>query len=98
MSHNIRNKLHGNVFSHKSLYVKTKGDTMRVRTAIERLPVEFQEILLLRKFEELFSQAFATVLNCLAEVVTSCFGSMRSRLWTSQVEGWNKLLGSGRIV
>jgi RNA polymerase sigma-70 factor, ECF subfamily len=49
-----------------------------VHEAIQQLPVEFREIILLREYEELFYHEIAVVLGC--RRVMSRLGRPRSRL------------------
>jgi RNA polymerase sigma-70 factor, ECF subfamily len=52
----------------------------RVRAAIDQLPVEFREILILREYEELSYQEIAVLLNCPIGTVMSRLARARSRL------------------
>jgi RNA polymerase sigma-70 factor, ECF subfamily len=52
----------------------------QVRAAIEQLPLEFREIILLREYEELSYQEIATLLNCPPGTVMSRLARARSRL------------------
>jgi RNA polymerase sigma-70 factor (ECF subfamily) len=52
----------------------------QVRTAIQQLPVEFREIIVLREYEELSYQEIATVLECPLGTVMSRLARARSRL------------------
>jgi RNA polymerase sigma-70 factor (ECF subfamily) len=52
----------------------------QVRTAIQRLPVEFREIIILREYEELSYQEIAAVLECPPGTVMSRLARARSRL------------------
>jgi RNA polymerase sigma-70 factor, ECF subfamily len=52
----------------------------RVRAAIDQLPVEFREILILREYEELSYQEIALLLNCPTGTVMSRLARARSRL------------------
>jgi RNA polymerase sigma-70 factor (ECF subfamily) len=58
----------------------SKLETKRVRAAIEQLPTEFREIILLREFEELSYQEIAALLDCPAGTVMSRLARARSRL------------------
>jgi RNA polymerase sigma-70 factor, ECF subfamily len=58
----------------------SKIESERVRQAIQQLPVDFREIILLREFEELSYQEIAAVLNCPAGTVMSRLGRARSKL------------------
>lgn len=73
------------------LYV-SKVEREKVRAAIEKLPVQFREIILLREYEELSYQEIASVLDCPAGTVMSRLGRARSRLRTLLSES---LEGSG---
>jgi RNA polymerase sigma-70 factor (ECF subfamily) len=61
------------------LYV-SKKETEQVRAAIQELPVDFREIILLREYEELSYQEIATVLNCPVGTVMSRLGRARAKL------------------
>ena len=52
----------------------------QVRAAIEKLPIEFREIILLREYEELSYQEIASVLDCPAGTVMSRLGRARGKL------------------
>jgi RNA polymerase sigma-70 factor (ECF subfamily) len=58
----------------------SKVETEQVRTAIQQLPRQFREIILLREFEELSYQEIAGVLNCPVGTVMSRLGRARKRL------------------
>jgi RNA polymerase sigma-70 factor (ECF subfamily) len=62
-----------------ALYI-SKVERERVHDAIQQLPVEFREIILLREYEELSYQEIAVVLGCPAGTVMSRLGSAGSRL------------------
>ncbi|WP_158792825.1 RNA polymerase sigma factor [Granulicella sp. L60] len=55
-------------------------DAIRVKTAIGKLPSEFQEVLILREFEELSYLEIASVLNCPMGTVMSRLGRARAKL------------------
>lgn len=57
-----------------------KENTRRIRTAIERMPPAFREILVLREFEELSYLEIAEVLNCPLGTVMSRLGRARAKL------------------
>jgi RNA polymerase sigma-70 factor (ECF subfamily) len=63
------------------IYV-SKLETEQVRAAIDQLPVEFREIILLREYEELSYQEIASVLDCPAGTVMSRLGRARTKLRT----------------
>jgi len=52
----------------------------QVRAAIQQLPVEFREIIILREYEELSYQEIAAVLGCPPGTVMSRLARARSRL------------------
>src|SRR5215475_8027821 len=58
----------------------SKTERERVRAAIEQLPLEFREIIILREYEELSYQEIAAVLNCPLGTVMSRLARARSRL------------------
>jgi RNA polymerase sigma-70 factor (ECF subfamily) len=61
--------------------IKTEHD--QVREAIQELPSEFREIILLREYEELSYQEIASVLDCPVGTVMSRLGRARSKLRTA---------------
>ena len=63
------------------LYV-SKMETEQVRAAIQELPVQLREIILLREYEELSYQEIASVLDCPAGTVMSRLGRARTKLRT----------------
>jgi RNA polymerase sigma-70 factor (ECF subfamily) len=52
----------------------------QVRNAIEQLPLEFREIILLREYEELSYEEIATLLDCPLGTVMSRLARARSKL------------------
>ena len=54
----------------------------QVREAIQQLPVDFREVILLREFEELSYQEIATILDCPAGTVMSRLARARAKLRT----------------
>jgi RNA polymerase sigma-70 factor (ECF subfamily) len=62
-----------------ALYV-SKVEHAQVREAIEQLPLEFREIILLREYEDLSYQEIATLLQCPMGTVMSRLARARSRL------------------
>jgi RNA polymerase sigma-70 factor (ECF subfamily) len=60
-------------------YVNT-FEREQVRAAIQRLPLEFREIIILREYEELSYQEIATLLNCPQGTVMSRLSRARSKL------------------
>jgi RNA polymerase sigma-70 factor, ECF subfamily len=61
------------------LYV-SKWEAEQVRAAIQELPVEFREIILLREYEDLSYREIASVLHCPLGTVMSRLGRARARL------------------
>jgi RNA polymerase sigma-70 factor (ECF subfamily) len=61
------------------LYV-SKMEAERVRAAIQELPVESREIILLREYEDLSYQEIAGVLDCPVGTVMSRLGRARAKL------------------
>ena len=62
-----------------SAYVN-KIEREQVRAAIQQLPVEFREIIILREYEELSYQEIAAVLECPPGTVMSRLARARSKL------------------
>jgi RNA polymerase sigma-70 factor, ECF subfamily len=58
----------------------SKIERQQVRAAIQKLPVEFREIILLREYEQLSYQEIASVLDCPAGTVMSRLGRARAKL------------------
>jgi RNA polymerase sigma-70 factor, ECF subfamily len=52
----------------------------QVREAIQKLPVEFREVIVLREYGELSYQEIASIVGCPAETVVSRLGNARSKL------------------
>jgi RNA polymerase sigma-70 factor, ECF subfamily len=65
-------------------------DQKRVRAAMQKLPSQFREILVLREFEELSYQEIASVLECPAGTVMSRLGRARARLRDLLKGRWNE--------
>jgi RNA polymerase sigma-70 factor (ECF subfamily) len=63
------------------LYV-SKTEAEQVRRAIQELPVEFREIILLREYEDLSYQEIASVLGCPLGTVMSRLARARAKLRT----------------
>jgi RNA polymerase sigma-70 factor, ECF subfamily len=61
------------------LYV-SKLEAEQVRAAIQELPIDFREIILLREFEDLSYQEIADVLDCPVGTVMSRLGRARAKL------------------
>ena len=62
-----------------ALYVRTL-ERNQVREAIQQLPAESREIILLREYEELSYQEIATILDCPAGTVMSRLARARAKL------------------
>jgi RNA polymerase sigma-70 factor (ECF subfamily) len=61
------------------LYV-SKLEAEQVRAAIQELPVEFREVILLREYEDLSYQEIANILHCPLGTVMSRLGRARAKL------------------
>jgi len=61
------------------LYV-SKLEAEQVRAAIQELPVDFREIILLREYEDLSYQEIASVLQCPVGTVMSRLARARAKL------------------
>jgi RNA polymerase sigma-70 factor (ECF subfamily) len=62
-----------------SIYV-AKVEREQVRAAVQQLPVEFREIIILREYEELSYHEIAAVLDCPSGTVMSRLARARARL------------------
>jgi RNA polymerase sigma-70 factor, ECF subfamily len=78
-SENLLNVLPANTDNPHDIYAR-KMERERVRTAIEQLPLELREILILREYEELSYQEIAVSLNCPTGTVMSRLARARLRL------------------
>lgn len=58
----------------------SKVEQEKVRNAIQQLPVEFREIIILREYEELSYQEIAVMLDCPAGTVMSRLARARAKL------------------
>lgn len=58
----------------------SKVETAQVRAAIQELPPEFREVILLREYEDLSYQEIASVLDCPLGTVMSRLGRARAKL------------------
>jgi RNA polymerase sigma-70 factor, ECF subfamily len=63
------------------IYV-SKMEMTRVQGAIQKLPIEFREIIVLREYEELSYREIASVLECPAGTVMSRLARARTKLRT----------------
>jgi RNA polymerase sigma-70 factor, ECF subfamily len=70
------------VDSSKDLYAVNVSDLEReqVRQAIEQLPLEFREIILLREYEDFSYEEIAAMLECPVDTVMSRLVKARSKL------------------
>ena len=59
---------------------ESKVEREQMRAAIQQLPVEFREIILLREYEGLSYQEIAAFLGCPAGTVMSRLGRARAKL------------------
>jgi RNA polymerase sigma-70 factor, ECF subfamily len=64
------------------LHYVSKLEVAQVREAIQQLPPEFREIIILREYDELSYQEIAEILQCPAGTVMSRLARARSRLRT----------------
>ncbi|MCU1224137.1 MAG: polymerase, sigma-24 subunit, subfamily [Edaphobacter sp.] len=80
--------LAGNARDAHEIFVSNENSDI-VRSAINNLPVEFREIILLREFEELSYQEIADVLGCPAGTVMSRLGRARAKLRTALADMWS---------
>jgi RNA polymerase sigma-70 factor, ECF subfamily len=62
------------------LHYISKLEVEQVREAIQQLPLEFREIIILREYDELSYQEIAEILRCPAGTVMSRLARARSRL------------------
>ena len=62
------------------LHYVSKLEVEQVRDAIQQLPQEFREIIILREYDELSYQEIAEILQCPAGTVMSRLARARSRL------------------
>jgi RNA polymerase sigma-70 factor, ECF subfamily len=58
----------------------SKIERMRVQDAIQKLPIEFREIIVLREYEELSYREIASVLECPVGTVMSRLARARTKL------------------
>jgi RNA polymerase sigma-70 factor (ECF subfamily) len=75
------------------LYV-SKVEAEQVRAAIQELPMDFREIILLREYEGLSYQEIASVLECPVGTVMSRLGRARAKLrvlFSARLKGFDRL-------
>jgi RNA polymerase sigma-70 factor, ECF subfamily len=58
----------------------SKLEIQQVRAAIQQLPVEFREVILLREYEDLSYREIASILHCPLGTVMSRLGRARAKL------------------
>jgi RNA polymerase sigma-70 factor, ECF subfamily len=61
------------------LYV-SKLEAEQVRAAVQELPVEFREVILLREYEDFSYREIASILHCPLGTVMSRLGRARAKL------------------
>ena len=66
----------------------SKVESEQVREAIQQLPVEFREIIILREYEELSYQEIAKLLDCPAGTVMSRLARARTKLRALLSSSW----------
>jgi RNA polymerase sigma-70 factor (ECF subfamily) len=69
------------------LYV-SKMETEQVRAAIQELPVQLREIILLREYEDLSYREIASILHCPVGTVMSRLGRTRAKFRTLLAATW----------
>lgn len=74
---------------HELYVAKVERDS--VRAAIQKLPIPYREVILLREFEGLSYQEIASILNCPAGTVMSRLGRARDKLRGLLCSGGEKL-------
>ncbi len=70
----------GQTFGDPHSLLQSKTEQEEVRQAIQQLPIEAREIILLREYEELSYQEIASVIGCPIGTVMSRLGRARSKL------------------
>ena len=78
-----------------ALYVSAL-ERNQVREAIQQLPVESREIILLREYEELSYQEIATILDCPTGTVMSRLARARAKLRALLSAAWQTSVQGGR--
>jgi len=73
-----------------------KVEREQVRAAIQQLPVEFREIIILREYEELSYHEIAILLACPIGTVMSRLARARSRLRDLLLAAWLTLPSEGK--
>jgi RNA polymerase sigma-70 factor (ECF subfamily) len=65
---------------------ETTQERVQLRSAIQRLPLQFREVIVLRYYGGLSYREIAGILNCPVETIESCLGRARSILRFSVIE------------
>ena len=60
----------------------SKVEAEQVRAAVQKLPLEFREVILLREYEDFSYREIATILHCPLGTVMSRLGRARAKLGT----------------
>jgi RNA polymerase sigma-70 factor (ECF subfamily) len=79
------------------LYVR-KLEAEQVRAAIQELPADFREVILLREYEDLSYQEIASILGCPVGTVMSRLGRARAKLrvlFSAKFKGFDRLGAGG---
>jgi RNA polymerase sigma factor (sigma-70 family) len=74
--------IHDALLSIPYVFYVRKMEHEQVREAIQQLPVDFREVILLREVEELSYQEIATILDCPPGTVMSRLARARAKLRT----------------
>lgn len=77
--------------------LESQEDVERVRAAIQKLPSQFREILVLREFEELSYHEIAAILGCPAGTVMSRLGRARAKLRDLLTVEWDRPPQYGKV-
>jgi RNA polymerase sigma-70 factor (ECF subfamily) len=77
--HDVTNSIAEASWNPHDLYVG-KTEAEQVRAAIEKLPLKFREIILLREYEDLSYQEIASVVGCPVGTVMSRLARARAML------------------
>lgn len=80
-----------------ALYVGTL-ERNQVREAVQQLPAESREIILLREYEELSYQEIAAILDCPTGTVMSRLARARTKLRTLLSAAWHTSVHAGKEV
>ena len=79
MDNSFANEMAGPSKSSHDLYV-SNTESEQLRAAIQELPVDFREVIVLRECEELSYQEIASIVGCPAKTVKSRLGRARATL------------------